>query len=126
MIDQERREALRWVREAQKEGGPIGLMKALHGQDDRLEYVLDYDRDDVFRVLDQVLETVTARERFIIERRYALNTANIPPMTYEAVGRDVGLTRERIRQLEVNALSKLRHPSRLLRLDAYLLRNNEV
>ncbi len=68
--------------------------------------------------LKRVLETLTARERRIIELRFGLD--NQYGQTLEEVGAQLGLTRERIRQIEREALSKLRHPSRSRQLTDYL------
>jgi RNA polymerase primary sigma factor len=56
------------------------------------------------------LQTLSERERLIIEMRFGLN--NGQPHTLEQVGRCFGVTRERIRQIEAKALRKLRHPNR--------------
>jgi RNA polymerase primary sigma factor len=58
--------------------------------------------------LGKTLESLPARERRIIELRFGLNDGN--GRTLEEVGIELGLTRERIRQLEKEALAKLRHP----------------
>ena len=59
---------------------------------------------------DAVLRTLAPREREIIRRRFGMDDGQA--QTLEEVGQAFGLTRERIRQLEAKALSKLRHPSR--------------
>src|SRR6202011_3173990 len=56
------------------------------------------------------LQTLTPRERKVIERRFGLGDDNDATLT--AIGREIGVTRERIRQIETIALRKLRHPSR--------------
>jgi len=61
-----------------------------------------------------MLATLTPRERRVIERRFGLSDDNEETLT--AIGREIGLTRERIRQIETSALRKLRHPSRSKRL----------
>jgi RNA polymerase primary sigma factor len=61
-----------------------------------------------------VLQTLSARERRILELRFGL--ADGQPRTLEEVGREFGITRERIRQIESKTLCKLRHPSRPQRL----------
>ncbi|TML61134.1 MAG: sigma-70 family RNA polymerase sigma factor [Actinobacteria bacterium] len=55
-----------------------------------------------------VLAGLSAREQRVLEMRYGLLTGE--PYTLEEVGREFRLTRERIRQIEAKALSKLRHP----------------
>ncbi|MGD0353548.1 MAG: sigma-70 family RNA polymerase sigma factor [Dehalococcoidia bacterium] len=58
--------------------------------------------------LGKTLESLPARERRIIEMRFGLDNGYC--RTLEEVGVELGLTRERIRQLEKEALAKLRHP----------------
>jgi len=65
-----------------------------------------------------VLQTLSARERRVVELRFGL--ADGQARTLEEVGREFGITRERIRQIEAKTLSKLRHPSRAQRLRDYL------
>jgi len=60
------------------------------------------------------LLTLTPRERRVIERRFGLGDDTDATLT--AIGREIGVTRERIRQIESTALRKLRHPSRAKRL----------
>ena len=68
--------------------------------------------------LSDVLHSLTAREQEVIALRYGLRDGS--PRTLEEVGREFGVTRERIRQIESKTLSKLRHPSRSDRLRDYL------
>lgn len=68
--------------------------------------------------LDEVLETLTVREKEILIYRYGLND-NLPE-TLEQVGERFNLTRERIRQIELKALRKLRHPSRSKKIKDFL------
>jgi RNA polymerase primary sigma factor len=68
--------------------------------------------------LDQVLETLSPREQRIIQLRFGLIDGH--PRTLEEVGRDFGVTRERIRQIESKTLVKLRHPGRAQMLREYL------
>jgi RNA polymerase primary sigma factor len=68
------------------------------------------------QVRDTLL-TLTPRERRVIERRFGLS--DDADATLTAIGREIGVTRERIRQIESSALRKLRHPSRAKRLRAF-------
>jgi RNA polymerase primary sigma factor len=68
--------------------------------------------------LRRVLESLSERERKVIELRFGLVDGH--PRTLEEVGREFGVTRERIRQIESKTLCKLRHPSRSSRLKDYL------
>tara|TARA_B110000196_G_scaffold51198_1_gene42024 strand:- start:1834 stop:3324 length:1491 start_codon:yes stop_codon:yes gene_type:complete len=68
--------------------------------------------------ISEVLETLSPRERQVIEYRFGINDSR--PRTLEEVGQTFGVTRERIRQIEAKALRKLRHPTRSLTLRDYL------
>ena len=68
--------------------------------------------------IDEMLQCLTAREARILRLRYGLDTGR--PHTLKEVGRKFNLTRERIRQIEQEALHKLRHPERRARLISYL------
>ncbi len=68
--------------------------------------------------LTQVLDGLADRERKVIELRFGL--VNGHPHTLEEVGREFGVTRERIRQIESKTLAKLRHPSRSSKLKDYI------
>ena len=61
-----------------------------------------------------MLDSLTGRERRVLQLRFGLDDGHA--RTLEEVGREFGLTRERIRQIEVQALRKLRHPSRSRKL----------
>ena len=68
--------------------------------------------------LDQVLDSLADRERKVIKFRFGLEDGH--PRTLEEVGREFGVTRERIRQIESKTLAKLRHPSRSSKLKDYI------
>ena len=68
--------------------------------------------------LAKTLEGLAERERKVITLRFGLEDGH--PRTLEEVGREVGVTRERIRQIESKTLAKLRHPSRSQKLKDYL------
>ena len=68
--------------------------------------------------LAQVLDSLADRERKVIELRFGLVDGH--PRTLEEVGREFGVTRERIRQIESKTLAKLRHPSRSSKLKDYI------
>ncbi len=68
--------------------------------------------------VEDVLASLTARERRVLQLRFGLEDGR--SRTLEEVGREFGVTRERIRQIEAKALRKLRHPSRSKKLRDYL------
>ena len=68
--------------------------------------------------LERVLDDLSCREQRIIQLRFGLTDGH--PRTLEEVGREFGVTRERIRQIESKTLAKLRHPSRAQMLREYL------
>jgi RNA polymerase primary sigma factor len=68
--------------------------------------------------LEQILDSLSGREQKIIQLRFGLTDGH--PRTLEEVGREFGVTRERIRQIESKTLAKLRHPSRAQVLRGYL------
>ena len=65
-----------------------------------------------------VLETLNEREARVLQLRFGLEDGR--SRTLEEVGRDFGVTRERIRQIEAKALRKLRHPNRSKKLRDFL------
>ena len=58
------------------------------------------------KIVEEVLETLTNREEEVIRLRF------FEGKTLQQIGRKLGVTRERIRQIETKAVNKLRHPSR--------------
>ncbi len=68
--------------------------------------------------IKDVLHTLSIRERRVLQLRFGLQDGR--SRTLEEVGREFGVTRERIRQIEAKALRKLRHPTRSRRLRDFL------
>jgi len=68
--------------------------------------------------VEDVLGTLSDRERRVLQLRFGLEDGR--SRTLEEVGKDFGVTRERIRQIEAKALRKLRHPSRSRKLRDFL------
>ena len=79
------------------------------------EMATQVDQKLFANIANDVLDTITPRERKVLEMRYGFTSDD--NMTLEQVGQIMGVTRERIRQIEAKALKKLCHPtrSRLLR-----------
>ena len=67
--------------------------------------------------LDSILKDLTDREERVLRLRYGLDDNR--PKTLEEVGREFGVTRERIRQIEAKAIKKLKHPNRRKKLGDY-------
>ena len=118
------------VREIQKiSQEPVSLETPIGEEED--SQLGDFIEDDAavvppdaasFSMLQEQLKTVldglAERERKVITLRYGLEDGH--PRTLEEVGREFGVTRERIRQIESKTLAKLRHPSRSSKLKDYL------
>ena len=68
--------------------------------------------------VEAVLDSLTGRERRVLQLRFGLEDGRA--RTLEEVGKEFNVTRERIRQIEAQALRKLRHPSRSRKLRDYL------
>ena len=68
--------------------------------------------------MEAVLDSLTGRERRVLQLRFGLEDGRA--RTLEEVGKEFNVTRERIRQIEAQALRKLRHPSRSRKLRGYL------
>jgi RNA polymerase primary sigma factor len=68
--------------------------------------------------VDDVLDSISQRERRVLQLRFGLEDGR--SRTLEEVGREFGVTRERIRQIEAKALRKMRHPTRSKKLRDFL------
>src|ERR671933_643485 len=96
--------------------GNLGLIRAVEKFDyskgvvpiDAASFILLQEQ------LESVLHSLSEREKKVIQLRFGLMDGH--PRTLEEVGREFGVTRERIRQIESKTLSKLRHPSRSQKL----------
>jgi RNA polymerase primary sigma factor len=117
------------VKEIRRARDPLSLDTPVGEGDD--SYIGDFieDADAVvpldavsFQMLQEqirsVLESMSAREQKVIQLRFGLLDGQA--RTLEEVGREFGVTRERIRQIEAKTLSKLRHPSRAQKFRDYL------
>jgi RNA polymerase primary sigma factor len=72
----------------------------------------------------EVLKTLTPREEKVLKMRFGIDVAS--EHTLEEVGKDFGVTRERVRQIEVKALRKLRHPARSTPLKSFFDREPDL
>jgi RNA polymerase primary sigma factor len=73
--------------------------------------------NDLKERVREVLKTLTPREEKVLKMRFGIDVAS--EHTLEEVGKDFSVTRERIRQIEVKALRKLRHPLRSKKLQSF-------
>jgi RNA polymerase primary sigma factor len=107
---------------------PISLQTPVGDSEDA--YVQDFIEDenefspsdtvqynDLKERVREVLKSLTPREEKVLKMRFGIDVAS--EHTLEEVGKDFSVTRERIRQIEVKALRKLRHPSRSKKLRAF-------
>ncbi|HPA46661.1 MAG TPA: sigma-70 family RNA polymerase sigma factor, partial [bacterium] len=77
-----------------------------------VESTMLYDR------LDDLLKTLPEREEVILRLRYGIGGSKT--FTLDEVAERFGVTRERVRQLEVRALRKMRHPRRAVAIKSFL------
>jgi len=78
-------------------------------------------QDDLKHQVERVLLTLNPKEQEILRRRFGIGDDT--PHTLEEIGHEFDVTRERIRQIEVKALRKLKHPSRSRWLKSFLRRD---
>ncbi len=108
---------------------PISLETPVGEEDESSlsEFVVDHSavspvdfatRQSLRQELDRLLASLTQRERRVLQLRYGLEDGR--PRTLGEIGAEIGLTRERIRQIEGEALNKLRHICRDCCLDEFL------
>lgn len=107
------------IKRGVKRGEAMGIRKEFKWSDSEVPYpynlvdaICKEHVDAVFTIdqcngLEEVLKTLTEREQDVLDKRYRNY------MSLGAVGKEYGLTLERIRQIEAKALRKLRHPSRM-------------
>jgi RNA polymerase primary sigma factor len=74
--------------------------------------------EELNEYLNTSLKTLTPREEYILRGRFGLGSGEV--RTLEEIGKELKLSRERVRQIEARALEKLRHPSRNRRLRGFL------
>lgn len=77
--------------------------------------ILELEKEDAHVAMFQVLSTLTEKENYVLNKRYGLSDDE--PMTLEQVGNEMGVTRERVRQIEAKALRKLQSMSSRIRQD---------
>ncbi len=93
-------------------------------EDDRVDNPSETATNEMLRSrIEQVLKTLTYREREIIKLRYGIGDGYT--YTLEEVGRIFKVTRERVRQVEAKAIRKLQHPVRSRKLSGFLDGNFE-
>lgn len=107
---------------------PISLETPVGESDEEVfgDFVEDHETPDpeeiaaqllLRRDLDELLEELPPREMRVLQLRYGLDGGD--PMTLKEVGRRMGITRERVRQLESQAMSRIRSPKSQKKLRAY-------
>lgn len=80
-------------------------------------FLEDIEKEEQKQAIEQILSTLPQREAQILRMRFGFDGE---PKTLEDIGKEFGLSRERIRQLESKALQKMRHPMRSTKLKEYL------
>ncbi|MDR1207251.1 MAG: RNA polymerase sigma factor RpoD [Rickettsiales bacterium] len=108
---------------------PISLEAPVDSEGDssRIEIIADETAKDPFvsaaqknlrKIVTQILSELDPKEETVIRQRFGMSTNKTS--TLEEVGEYIGVTRERIRQIEQKALNKLKHPTRARKLRSFL------
>jgi len=97
--------------------GEDALIKDFIENENELSPADSVSGNDLKERVREVLKTLTPREEKVLKMRFGIDVAS--EHTLEEVGKDFSVTRERIRQIEVKALRKLRHPSRSKKLQSF-------
>ena len=108
---------------------PISLEAPMGSEDDssRMEIIADETAKNPFvsaaqknlrKIVTQILAELDPKEETVIRQRFGMSTNKTS--TLEEVGEYIGVTRERIRQIEQKALNKLKHPTRARKLRSFL------
>jgi len=82
---------------------------------DGYKAIYENERKEMF---DKILETLTDRERVVIINRFGLDGAK--ELTYDQIANRFGVTRERVRQIQMRAMKKLRHPTRSKKMQKFM------
>ena len=76
------------------------------------------EEKELVRIVYEILDTLSDKERIVIKKRFGLDGED--PVTLEEIGSELGVTRERIRQIEARAIKKIRHPKNSAKLEGYI------
>jgi RNA polymerase primary sigma factor len=108
---------------------PIALQTPVGDEDTELEDFIgdknspspfsDAEKIETSEQIQKVLQTLTPKEEMVIRMRFGIGAER--DHTLEEVGRHLSITRERVRQIEAKALTKLKHPSRLKALKRLII-----
>ena len=82
----------------------------LVADDSSTDYLQEIQNESNKKIIMQVLDTLSEKEKQVLELRFGLNGKR--PLTLEAAGEVIGVTKERVRQIEKDALNKMRNPAR--------------